>query len=58
MKKEERLKEWNDYIEVASLGSLNRTARTQEKFKRDVLEEMKKKSPTAKTLIFMKQWQT
>jgi hypothetical protein len=42
MTKQERLKEWNDYTEEASLGSLDRTKRTQEAFKNDVKEQLKK----------------
>ncbi|KAI9626919.1 hypothetical protein KEM48_010102 [Puccinia striiformis f. sp. tritici PST-130] len=40
-KKEERLKEWNGYTEVATLGQLEMSERTQQKFANDVLEEMK-----------------
>ncbi|KNF03289.1 hypothetical protein PSTG_03556 [Puccinia striiformis f. sp. tritici PST-78] len=42
MKKKDRLKAWNDYTEVASLGTLARSDRTQKKFTGDVLEEMEK----------------
>ncbi|KAA1072573.1 hypothetical protein PGTUg99_020250 [Puccinia graminis f. sp. tritici] len=46
MTKQERLKEWNDYTQVASLGSLDRTRRTQEAFKKDVEAELKKSPDT------------
>ncbi|KAA1070754.1 hypothetical protein PGT21_023275 [Puccinia graminis f. sp. tritici] len=39
---QDRLKEWNDYTEVASLGTLDMAERTQQKFTADVLEQMRK----------------
>ncbi|WAQ85117.1 hypothetical protein PtA15_5A691 [Puccinia triticina] len=37
-----RLNQWNDYTEVASLGTLDWAERTQQRFTDDVLAEMKK----------------
>ncbi|KNF03271.1 hypothetical protein PSTG_03536 [Puccinia striiformis f. sp. tritici PST-78] len=39
---QDRLKKWNDYTEVASLGTLDFAKRTQEKFTADVVKEMQK----------------
>jgi hypothetical protein len=39
---QDRLKKWNDYTEVASLGTLDIEKRTQTQFTADVLEEMRK----------------
>ncbi|PLW30755.1 hypothetical protein PCASD_15396 [Puccinia coronata f. sp. avenae] len=40
--KQDRLKEWNDYTEVASMGVLNNSKRKQKEFTTAVLEEMDK----------------
>ncbi|KAI7937962.1 hypothetical protein MJO28_014882 [Puccinia striiformis f. sp. tritici] len=37
---QDRLKKWNDYTEVASLGTLDIAKRTQEKFTANVVKEM------------------